>query len=144
MCVCDCVNQQAPKGPNTFIGKKLLKSPFLKVQTLCLMVKSCQIPNFPWLPWGKRSHRCGNPMVYEAKDIYIYIYPSLPKAILNLVFVKKTELNIAFRGSCRSRPVTVMSFSCCRLQIVQILTNLDSQESKGLWTIKPLPTRALV
>ena len=73
VCVCDCVNQQAPKGPNTFIGKKLLKSQFLKVQTLCLMVKSCQIPIFPWLPWGKRSHRCGNPMVYEAKDIYIYI-----------------------------------------------------------------------
>jgi hypothetical protein len=77
-----------------------------------------------------------------AANYNIYIYPSLPKAILNLVFVQKTKLNIAFRGSCRSRPVTVMSCSCCRLQIVQILTNLDSQESKGLWTIKPLPTRA--
>jgi hypothetical protein len=80
--------------------------------------------------------------VYIYTLYHIYIYPSLPKAILNLVFVKKTKLNIAFRGSCQSQTVTVMSCSCCRLQIVQTLTNLDSQESKGLWTIKPLPTRA--
>ena len=86
LCVCDCVNQQAPKGPNTFIGKKLLKSQFLKVQTLCLMVKSCQIQFFHGYP-GVSVRIDVEIQWFMKQRIYIYIYPSLPKAILNLVFV---------------------------------------------------------